>query len=406
MRKNIVEALKERRLVIDGSMGALLSGMGVQAACPDLVGLEQPEIIRGVHKAYLDAGANIVITDTFGSSPAKLGKHGLRDKVAQIAAKAVENARAEAGETGYVALDVGPTGEMLYPMGTLSTEKAIAGYREEIRAGKNADFALMETMTDIAEGRAGMLAAVEEGMPFAASFSFEASGRTMTGGTPECAAIIAKALGAFAVGMNCSGGPDLMVGPLKKMRSVVNLPVIVQPNAGLPVMESGKTTYPFGPERFLSEVKPILEEGASIVGGCCGTTPEHIRLLAKAAAEYAPAVPIAEEKTYICSQRRYAEVGEALSAMEKVEDIDDLYDLEDDTLLAVIDLRGSDKDDAAEDVGMAATSTHAPLGFVADDAEVLEAALREYAGVAAVCAPDGCADVIAKYGAVRVAEFA
>lgn len=406
MKKEISQALLQKRLIIDGSMGALLSAMGVQAACPDLVGVEQPDVIRGIHRSYLDAGANIVITDTFGSSPVKLGKHGLASRVAEITAKAVENARAEAGEDGYVALDVGPTGEMLYPMGTLTVDKAIAGYREEIRAGKGADFALMETMTDIGEGRTGMLAAKEEDMPFAASFSFEASGRTMTGGTPECAAIIAKALGAFAVGMNCSGGPELMVDPVKRMRSVVNLPIIVQPNAGLPEMVGGKTTYPFGPERFVEGMKPILEAGASAVGGCCGTTPEHIRQLAIAAKEYPAAEMTAEEKTYICSQRRYAEIGEALEAKEIVEDVDDLYDLEDDTQLAVIDLRGSDADDAAEDVGMAATATHAPLGFIADDEEVLEAALRVYAGVAAVCAPDNCAAVIEKYGAVRVEQLA
>lgn len=405
MKKEISQALREGRLIIDGSMGALLSAMGVQAACPDMVGVEQPDIIRGVHRAYLDAGAHIVITDTFGTSPAKLAKHGLRAEVAHIAAQAVQNAREEAGENGYVALDVGPTGEMLYPMGTLHTQQAVAGYREEIRAGRDADFALMETMTDIAEGRSGMLAAIEEGMPFAASFSFESSGRTMTGGTPECAAIIARALGAFAVGMNCSGGPEHMVEPLRRMRAVVDLPIIVQPNAGLPEMKDGVTTYPFGPECFAAEVQPILEAGAAAVGGCCGTTPEHIRLLAQAAQEYGPAQPIAQEKQWICSQRRYAELSEALQARETVEDIDDLYDLEDGTLLAVLDLRGSDADDAAEDVGMAATATHAPLGFIARDPEVLEAALREYAGVAAVCAPESCAEVIAKYGAVRVQEL-
>ncbi|MBQ4086388.1 MAG: homocysteine S-methyltransferase family protein [Clostridia bacterium] len=405
MKKDIAQALREGRVIIDGSMGALLSAMGVQAACPDLVGVEQPEIIRGIHRSYLDAGANVVITDTFGSSPAKLGKHGLAARTAEIAEKAVENARAEAGDTCFVALDVGPTGEMLYPMGTLTVEKAIAGYREEIRAGRNADFALMETMTDIGEGRTGMLAAKEEGMPFAASFSFETSGRTMTGGTPECAAIIAKALGAIAVGMNCSGGPEHMVGPLKKMRGVVNIPVIVQPNAGLPEMRGGVTTYPFGPERFVEEMQPILEAGAAAVGGCCGTTPEHIRLLAQKAKEYEAAEMIAEEKTYVCSARKYAEIGEALASRETVEDIDDLYDIEDDTLLAVIDLRESDIDDVAEDIATAVTATHAPLGFIAEDAEILETALRCYTGVAAVCAPEECAAVIGKYGAVRVDEL-
>lgn len=403
--KSISEALKEKRLIIDGGMGALLGTMGVQSACPDQVGLEQPEVVRSIHRAYLDAGANIIITNTFGSSPAKLAKYDLQSALEEIVSKAVENARAEAKENAYVALDVGPTGEMLYPMGTLSTQKAIEGYRRQIHSGKGADFALMETMTDIGEGRTGMLAAAQEQMPFAASFSFEASGRTMTGGTPECAAIIANALGAFAVGMNCSGGPVHMLEPLRRMRSVVNLPIFVQPNAGLPEMVGGRTIYPFGPERFAEEMRPILESGAAAVGGCCGTTPEHIRLLAQAARDLPAAQGIAKEEVYVCSQRHYAALDDALCAMQTVADVDDLYDLEDDTLLAALDLRDMDAEEAKEHVCMAATATHVPLGFIADDISVLENALREYAGIAAVWAPVECEAVIRKYGAIRVGNL-
>lgn len=405
MNEKIVALLSRKRVVLDGSMGALLSSMGVQASCPDVVSVDNPDVIRSIHRAYIDAGADVILTDTFGSSPRKLERHGLSHRLGQIVSAAVENARAEAGEKALVALDVGPTGDMLVPMGTLSTADAVAGYRAQIQAGKEADFVLIETMTDIAEARSAMLAARLEGAPFAVSCSFEPSGRTMTGGTPACAAIIAQRLGAVAVGMNCSGGPAHMEAPLSAMRAVTTLPILVEPNAGLPVVAGGVTTYPLSPADFAEAMQPILQAGATAVGGCCGTTPDHIRRLAQTAKACLPVESSTEETEWVCSQRKHAPLAQALSAVEIVSDADDLYDIEEDTALAVLDLRDMDQADILDQVDIAATATHVPLGFWADDPEALALALREYAGVAAVCAPDSCLSAIDAYGAVRVAAF-
>lgn len=399
------EAIRERILILDGSMGALLSAMGVRAVCPDIVNVESPEVIRGIHRAYIDAGADVIIADTFGSTSVKLEKCGLSQKADEIVQRAVENARAEAGDNAFVALDIGPTGEMLYPLGTLRLTRAVDVYAEQMRAGIRADFAFMETMTDIAECRAAMLAARKTGMPFAASFTFEASGRTMTGGSPACAAIVAQALGAIAVGMNCSGGPDHMLDPIARMRAVCSLPILVQPNAGLPVMKDGVTSYPFGPERFRDEMRAILDAGASGVGGCCGTTPEHIRLLAELAKTYPAArIPVIAER-YVCSQRAYMSIDTAIANRELVGDVEDLYDFEGEDTLAVLDLRGMSAEDARETVSQAQTATHAPLGFVADGEDALDAALSEYAGVAAVAAPDAFRPILEMYGALAMPEM-
>ena len=400
----IQEAMAIRRVLFDGSMGALLSSRGIQAACPDILSVDRPDVIRAIQSEYLDAGADVLISDTFGSSPAKLRRHKLDTRCEEIASAAVANARAAAQGRAWVALDVGPTGEMLAPLGSLTLDDAVDGYARQIRAGAQADFVFLETMTDIAEARTAMLAARECGMPFAASFTFEPSGRTMTGGAPECAAALAQALGAFAVGLNCSGGPEHMLSPMRAMLAACSLPVIVQPNAGLPEVRGGETVYPFGPEEFAALMRPILEGGAAAVGGCCGTTPEHIRLLAALAKEY-PAAPIREGKPpCVCSQRRLVPLNEALAKRLETGDPDELYDLDDDTPLAVLDLNGLDADDVREIVEETQLSVQTPLGFRSDDPTALEAALRSYAGVAAVFAPSGCADMCAVYGAHLISE--
>ena len=401
--KPIWEEMRAGRVLFDGSMGALLSARGVRAACPDILNLEQPDTIRAIHREYKDAGARVIITDTFGSSPAKLRRHRLDRRCEEIVAAAVQNARAAAQGDAWIALDVGPTGEMLAPLGNLPLEDAVSGYARQIRAGEGADFALIETMTDIAEARSAMRAAREAGMPFAASFTFEASGRTMTGGAPECAAALAQRLGAFAVGINCSGGPEHLRGPMRAMLGACSLPVIIQPNAGLPEVRGGETVYPFGPEEFVQRMRPLLEDGAAAVGGCCGTTPEHIRLLSALAAQYPAAESREEPQACVCSQRRLAPLDEALAGRMETSDPDDLYDLEDEPL-AVLDLRGQGAEDAQEIVEEAQLSVQTPLGFRAEEPAVLEAALREYAGIAAVFAPEECAHMCAQFGAYLIRE--
>lgn len=397
------EAIREKRLVFDGSMGALLGQRGIVTNCPDALSVEKPEEILRVHRDYLDAGADVIIADTFGSHPAKLARGGYADRLEEIVTAAVRNAREAAGEKAYVALDLGPTGSMLQPVGSMPTKTAVDGYRRQIEAGRGADFALIETMTDIAEARSAMLACRMSGIPFAASFSYETNGRTMTGGTPECAMLIAQALGAFAAGTNCSGGPESVLEPVRRMRSAAALPLIVQPNAGIPEVRDGATVYPCGAEQFAELMRVFLEEGTECVGGCCGTTPKHIARLSELAKQYPANVRDQETEPMVCSQRKYATLAEALENTETVTDVDDLYDLDDDTLLALLDLRETDADEVADLVGEAMLATTVPLGFIADGAEALEEALRTYAGIAAVRAPEKCGDIAALYGAHIIA---
>ena len=246
--------------------------------------------------------------------------------------------------------------------------------------------------------RCALLAARETGLPVVASSTYSQNARTLTGGAPECAALICAALGAAAAGINCSGGPQEMLRPLRAMRAVSPIPVVVQPNAGLPsVGPDGRAVFPFGPEAMLPHMADILSAGASAIGGCCGTTPEHIakmRTLADGA--HAPA-PAWDGVKRICSSRTFLSVEEASEALEEVSDPEDLYDLDPDAV-PLIALSGLSSDQARANVEAAQTMTKAPLAFRADSAEALEAALEVYAGVALVEGA-GLFEIAARWGA-------
>lgn len=394
--KDFAAALASGRVLFDGGMGALLAAMNIKTECPEELGHEQPDLIRGIHAAYRQAGSQVVITNSLGIHPVKLGKTGRASHCEEWTRSAVNNA-VNSGE-GFVALDIGTTGEFLQPVGSMSFDTAFDGFEKVCAAGKEAgaDFALLETMTDIAECRCACLAAHKAGLPAAASFTFEKNGRTLTGGTPECAALILSSVGAVALGINCSGGAEAMFAPLSAMRAVTSLPIIVQPNAGLPVTDAdGNTYYPDSPETMLPHMQTILDMGAAAIGGCCGTTPDHIRAFA-ALDLSAPAVSAWDGITRICSQRAWMDASEALDAAVRTADIDDLYDLEEEEC-ALIPL--GEVDDIPAFLQEAQMATYRPLIFESDDAEALETALRLYPGVAGVVTT---LDMPLPYGAVRM----
>ena len=265
-----------RHYIFDGGMGTMLQQRGLQPGeHPELLNLEQPEVVRSIHADYVAAGADIITTNTFGASPRKLGQ----DPKACIEA-AVRLAR-EAGAP-LVALDIGPTGAMLQPLGDLSFDEAYDQFACQIRAGAaaGADLVIIETMSDLLEAKAALLAAKENcDLPVFVTMTFSADGRTFLGTEPKTAAVTLTALGADAVGINCSLGPQALVPLVREMLAYTHLPVLVQPNAGLPRVVDGKTTYDITPAEFATCAETFLEDGAAILGGCCGTTPEHIRLL-------------------------------------------------------------------------------------------------------------------------------
>lgn len=401
--RSFTEELKKGRLLFDGSMGALLSSMGKASDHPELYNIEEPELIQGVHARYIEVGANVVITDSLGATPLRLRRTDLKDRVPELTEAAVKNARTAAGDRALVALDIGPSGEFMQPSGQYTLGEMMDSFSVCAEAGAKAgaDFVLLETMTDISECRAACLAARKTSLPVAASFTFE-NGRTLSGGTPECAALTLAAAGAVAVGVNCSTGPEQMLAPLAAMRKVTPLPVIIQPNAGLPEIDAdGKAHYKFSPEDMLPHMKNILDAGASAIGGCCGTTPAHIALFSTLDLN-TPAEPAWDGTKYICSARAYVSLDEALENAAEIEDTEDLYDLEDEAA-AIINLENADADDIEDLLIEAQMATNVPFIFRCENEEVLEAALLNYPGVAAVYAPAACATVCEKYGAILLA---
>ena len=397
------EELKQGRLLFDGSMGALLSAMGHASDHPELFNIDTPELIQSIHRRYIDAGANVVITDSLGATPLRLRRTELCSRAAELTEAAVKNARIAAGDRALVALDIGPSGEFMQPSGRYTLQEMIDSFSVCAEAGAKAgaDFVLLETMTDVAECRAACLAARKTGLPIAASFTFE-NGRTLTGSSPECAALTLAAAGACAVGVNCSTGPEQMLAPLAAMRKVTPLPVVIQPNAGLPEIDAdGKAHYRFSPEDMLPHMKAILDAGAAAIGGCCGTTPEHIALFSTLDLS-SPAQPAWDGTKYICSARMYVSLDEALNNTAEIEDFEDLYDLEDESA-AILNLNSfSSAEEIEEALIEAQIATNVPFIFRCCDPDILEAALLNYPGVAAVYAPESCVPVCEKYGAIRI----
>ena len=285
---DIREELNRRILLCDGGMGTLLQSAGLRPGeRPEIWNLEHPETVRGFHLDYLKAGADIIAANTFGANrfhyPAG-GRYGLKELVEA----AIGNARLAVREAGhgFVGLDLGPSGKLLAPLGDLSFEESVSSYAEVVEAGakSGADLVLIETMSDLRELKAAVLAAKEQSaLPVFATVTLDANGRLLTGGTVETVTALLEGLGVDALGLNCSLDPVQMLPIARRFVEASSLPVIINPNAGLPRMEDGKTFYDVGPEEFAEGMKAILALGVSVVGGCCGTTPEHIALLKRAA---------------------------------------------------------------------------------------------------------------------------
>ena len=269
-------------ILLDGAMGTMLQAAGLGLGeRPELFGLEHPEVVEGVHRAYLEAGSRVLYANTFGANAHKLSGTGYT--VEKVIAANVSTARRVAGDRAKVALDVGPIGELLEPLGTLSFEEAYEIYGQMVRAGEaaGADLVVFETMTDLAEVRAAVLAAREQSekkLPIWVTMSFEASGRTFTGTTVACMACTLSALGVDAMGINCSLGPKEILPLIREMGEWTAKPLIVKPNAGLPDPATGQ--YDMDAAEFARQMEAFTALGVHILGGCCGTTPAFIRALA------------------------------------------------------------------------------------------------------------------------------
>lgn len=274
------ELLKKEFVILDGGMGTMLQKSGMaMGEIPELLGITKPELLVDIHRQYIHAGADIVYANTFGANRYKLEHCG--KSVEETIAAAVRNARkACEGTDSCVALDIGPIGQLLEPTGYLSFEEAYDIFKEQILAGKDADVIVFETMTDLMEVKAGVLAAKENsGLPIIATMTFEENKRTFTGCSISSMALTLQGLGVDAVGINCSLGPKELLPVVEELSKWTTLPIVVKPNAGLPDPVTGK--YDVTPEEFAVYVQKLLPYGVKILGGCCGTTPDYIAALCK-----------------------------------------------------------------------------------------------------------------------------
>ena len=309
----VLHQLGDKIRYFDGAMGTMLQEKGLlPGEAPELWGLSHREEIVEIHRSYLDAGADFLKTNTFGANRFKL--EGSGQSVEEVVTVGIENARQAVKDCGHgtVFLDIGPTGKLLRPLGELDFEEAVSAFGEMVQAGcrAGAEGILLETMSDIYEAKAALLAAKENSdLPVFVTMTFDEDGKLLTGGDIGVAAAVLEGLGADAIGLNCGLGPQQMAALVPKLREFTGLPLVVNPNAGLPVERDGKTCYDVSPEEFASWMGEIAREGAWIVGGCCGTTPAHIAKM-KAACAGLRCQPLpAPSRTIVTSGIRWVEFG-------------------------------------------------------------------------------------------------
>lgn len=396
------------KIILDGATGSLLTERSGAPAGYRLerLNIEDPETVFSVHRDYVDAGSNVIYTNTFGANPLKLG-----DDTAKIVRAATEIARKAAGDRAYVALDIGPLGKLIGE-GGISFDEAYENYAAIVCAANDAtDLIAIETMTDIADARIALLAAKENSsLPVMLSMSFEAGGRSAFGTDVESFARIISGMGVSAIGINCSLGPVEMLPMAKKLVESTPLPVFIKPNAGMPRFENGRTVYDIGIGEFCSAMEKIHSLGINILGGCCGTTPDYIRMMNERIKDVAPRPEYKKVRALSCATSTVIVdgmkvVGERINPTGKKLFQKALREGDFDYILAQgIEQSQSGADILDVNVGLNGTDEKAnmvrvveglqkvvsrPLVIDSSSPEVLEAALRRYNGKALINSVNG-----------------
>ena len=420
-------------LFFDGAMGTMLQKNGLKTGeLPENMNITHPEVLLKIHKEYLDAGCNIVTTNTFGANGLKFKNvKEIITSAVSLAKKSIENIERDC----YVALDVGPLGKLLKPCGDLEFETAYELFKEQVIAGENAgaDLILIETMGDLYEIKAAVLAAKENTeLPILVSMIFDEKGILLTGADIKTAVITLEALGVDGIGMNCGLGPDQMLELLKEMKKYSSTPIFIQPNAGLPVSVNGVTTYNVTPEEFAQKQLEIVKNGACALGGCCGTTPEHIKAMIElcknekvekinkkdftAVTSYSKTV-IFGEKPVIIGERINPTGKKMLKEALRNKDMDYIYregvaqaDAGADVLDVNVGLPEIDEPEMMQNAVFGLQSIlNTPLQIDTSDTVAMEKALRLYNGKAMVNSVNGKAEsmnsvfpLVKKYGGVVV----
>ena len=438
-RKQFREMIESRVVVLDGATGTNLQKAGMPTGvCPEQWILEHPQTLIDLQKAYVETGTDIVYAPTFTASRIKLEEYGLEDRLEEMNRALVALSKeAVAGSEALVAGDLTMTGKQLSPIGDLPFETLVEVYKEQARvlADAGVDLFVIETMMSLQETRAALIAIREVcDLPVMASLTYESDGRTLYGTDAKTAMVVLQSLGADAVGLNCSTGPMEMVAAVEQMREVAYIPILAKPNAGLPQLEDGVTVYRMSPEEFATAGAALVKAGASIVGGCCGTTPAHIGALADAIKTLAAPEISTEKKRLLATERSALEIdldGSFLVVGERINPTGKKAlqaELREGSLDLVCRMAAEQEENGAAilDVNMGmngidekammlaaieelTTASSLPLCLDSSNVEVLEAALRIYPGRALVNSVslesekiNRLLPIVAKYGAMFI----
>ncbi len=434
---DIRRTMKERIILFDGAMGTMLQKAGIGLGeLPESWNLLHPDTVIQIHKDYLDAGADMISTNTFGANRLKIrGDEFTLSQVVKGAFDCAHKAVRQAGH-GLVALDLGPTGRLLKPMGDLDFEEAVSVYAEVVELGVQygADAILIETMSDMHELKAAVLAAKEHSsLPVFATCVFDESGKMLTGGTPKAVVAMLEGLHVDALGTNCSLGPRQMLKTARELLRYASVPVICTPNAGLPRSENGETVYDVGPEKFAEDISDLLDAGVSAVGGCCGTTPGHIRAVKKVTEGRKAPVIVQKQETIVTSYavaqtigKRPVIVGERINPTGKKKMAQALRDQNYSYILDMaleqqgkgahildvnVGVPGTDETSAlCETIRQIQSISELPLQIDTSSIQAMEAAMRVYNGKPMVNSVSGKKEsmdavfpLVKKYGGVVVA---
>ena len=431
--------MKENPIILDGATGSNLQKQGMPAGvCPEEWILQHREIMIALQREFVDAGSNIVYAPTFTANRIKLKEYGLESQVRQMNLDLVALSKEAVGDRAYVAGDLTMTGEQLAPLGRLDFEELIDIYKEQINClvEAGADLLVVETMMSLQETRAALIAAKEVcDLPVMATMTFESDGRTLYGTDAITAAVVLESLGADAVGTNCSTGPDKMADVVRNMALVTTIPIIAKPNAGLPSLdEKGNTVYDMEAEEFGICMKALVEAGAAIIGGCCGTMPEHIRALRRHAGDMQIVHRKPSDMRFLTSERQtvsfglsdnFIIVGERINPTGKkklqeqlragnMDMVVDFAEEQEACGAGILDINMgmsgvNEKELMLKAIETVGGITSLPLSLDSSHVDVLEAALRRYPGRALInsisyekAKLDALLPIAKKYGAMFV----
>lgn len=431
--------MKKNPIILDGATGSNLQKQGMPAGvCPEEWILQHREIMIALQREFVDAGSNIVYAPTFTANRIKLKEYGLESQVRQMNLDLVALSKEAVGDRAYVAGDLTMTGEQLAPLGRLDFEELIDIYKEQINClvEAGADLLVVETMMSLQETRAALIAAKEVcDLPVMATMTFESDGRTLYGTDAITAAVVLESLGADAVGTNCSTGPDKMADVVRNMALVTTIPIIAKPNAGLPSLdEKGNTVYDMEAEEFGICMKALVEAGAAIIGGCCGTTPEHIRALRRHAGDMQIVHRKPSDMRFLTSERQtvsfglsdnFIIVGERINPTGKkklqeqlragnMDMVVDFAEEQEACGAGILDINMgmsgvNEKELMLKAIETVGGITSLPLSLDSSHVDVLEAALRRYPGRALInsisyekAKLDALLPIAKKYGAMFV----